>query len=536
MANINTSIEDCAYLRKSRKDLEAEARGEEDTLIRHEKIILELAKLQKLNLTKIYREGIMSGETIASRPDMQQLLADVEQGIWRSVLVVEIERLARGDTVDQGIVAQTFKYSNTKIVTPLKTYDPSNEFDEEFFEFGLFMSRREYKTINRRLQGGRLASVKEGKYVGNKPPYGYIRRKLEKEKGYTLEPHPEQADVVKMIFEFYTKGELQPGGTYKRLGVSLIVRKLNELRIPTVKSDAWVMSTVQGILQNPVYVGKIRWNWRPNIKKMQDGQMIKERPRAKTEDWIVVDGLHEAIIDTETWELAQELYGKNKPNPVPRSKSVKNPLSGLIVCGVCGRKMVRRPYGNKYPDTIMCPVTSCNNISSQLSYVEKKLLESLEQWVNNYKIQLGIDKKQYQSGIQIEVMTKAIKSLDDELLSLNKQMDSIHDLLEQGVYTTEKFLERSKIIGEKIATARHDRETILESLEMEHQKEEAKEIIIPKVERILELYYSKDDPAFKNSLLKEVVDKVVYRKTTNGRWHGRPDDFELILFPNLRGE
>ena len=163
----------CMYLRKSRADIEAEARGEGETLARHEKILLELAKKINLNITEIYRE-IVSGETISSRPVMQQLLSEVEQGIWSGVLVVEVERLARGDTKDQGVVAQTFKFSDTKIITPMKVYDPQNEFDEEYFEFGLFMSRREYKTTTRRLQGGRVASVKEGKYVGNIPPFGYI--------------------------------------------------------------------------------------------------------------------------------------------------------------------------------------------------------------------------------------------------------------------------------------------------------------------------------------------------------------------------
>jgi len=177
----------CLYLRKSRADLDAEARGEGETLARHEKALLELGKRQKLNITQIYRE-IVSGETIAARPVMQQLLSEVEQGIWDGVLVMEVERLARGDTIDQGIVAQTFKLSGTKIITPVKTYDPNNEYDEEYFEFGLFMSRREYKTINRRLQRGRIASVKEGKYIGNKSPYGYVRKKLEHDKGFTLVP------------------------------------------------------------------------------------------------------------------------------------------------------------------------------------------------------------------------------------------------------------------------------------------------------------------------------------------------------------
>lgn len=138
--------------------MEAEAHGEGETLARHEKLLLELAKKRNYNVTQIYRE-VVSGETIAARPVMQHLLQEVEQGLWDGVIVVEVERLARGDTIDQGIMAQAFKYSNTLIITPLKVYDPNNEFDEEYFEFGLFMSRREYKTINRRLQRGRVASL-----------------------------------------------------------------------------------------------------------------------------------------------------------------------------------------------------------------------------------------------------------------------------------------------------------------------------------------------------------------------------------------
>ena len=151
----------CLYLRKSRTDLDAEANGETETLARHEKILLDLAKRMHLDVTEIYRE-VVSGETISSRPVVQRVLNEVENGLWDGVLVVEIERLARGDTIDQGIVSRAFKFSNTKIITPLKTYDPNNEFDEEYFEFGLFMSRREYKTIRRRLTQGRMSSAKEG--------------------------------------------------------------------------------------------------------------------------------------------------------------------------------------------------------------------------------------------------------------------------------------------------------------------------------------------------------------------------------------
>ena len=218
------------YLRKSRVDIEAEAHGEGETLARHEKLLLEVARRDRLNVTQIYRE-VVSGETIAARPVMQHLLQEVEQGRWAGVLVVEVERLARGDTIDQGIMAQTFKYSGTKIVTPLKVYDPNNEYDEEYFEFGLFMSRREYKTINRRLQRGRLAAAKEGKWVSGVAPYGYEKIRVPNDKGWTLRPVEAEADIVRFIFRLYTSGEEGEDGEVKKLGTYSLAVRLDRMGV-----------------------------------------------------------------------------------------------------------------------------------------------------------------------------------------------------------------------------------------------------------------------------------------------------------------
>lgn len=510
----------CIYLRKSRADMEAEARGEGETLARHERILLELAKKLKLNITQIYKE-IVSGETISSRPVMQQLLSDVEQGAWDGVLVMEVERLARGDTVDQGIVAQTFKYSDTKIITPMKTYNPANEFDEEYFEFGLFMSRREYKTTNRRLQQGRLQSVKEGKYLGTRPPYGYIRKKLEKDKGYTLEINPEQANIVKMIFDFYA---------YKQIGVSLIVRKLNDLRIPPMRGDVWVPASIRDILRNPVYIGKIRWNSRPAKKRMVNGKITKERPRAKDEDIILVEGLHDAIIDIDTWNKVQNRLSSNSSFPVPDKYTVKNPLAGLVECGMCGRKMVRRPY-QENPDVLMCALTSCNNVSSHLEIVENHLLKSLEAWLYDYKIE--IEGSVHSDSNQIHIDEGSLLKIDEEIKTLEKQLDSLYDLLEQGIYTTEKFLERSKNISERIKAAQEDKELIQKEISRTASIYQAKRNIIPKVEHVVKYYNSTDDPAIKNEWLKEVLEKVIYTKEVGGRWSGKTDDFKIKLVPKL---
>ena len=524
----------CLYLRKSRADLEAEAHGEGETLARHEKALIELAARQKLNVEKIYRE-IVSGETIASRPVMQQLLNDVREGAWDGVLVVEVERLARGDTIDQGIVAQTFQFSSTKIITPLKTYDPNNEYDEEYFEFGLFMSRREYKTINRRLQSGRTASVREGKYVANKAPYGYLRKKLQGEKGYTLVPDAGTSSIVQMIFFLYACGERKPDGTTEEMGTAKIVRKLNGLKIPSASGKGWTVSTVQGMLRNPAYIGKIRWNSRPTKKKLVDGRVVKQRPREKPENWILTDGLHEPLIDLKTWKAVREKLNDHASHPCPKEKGISNPLAGLLICGKCGRRLVRRPYpNNSSPDVLMCPAASCDNVSSALKCVESRVLEALRDWLAQYQLSYP-QGKSAESEEQTEIKKKALRNAQSELKKLEKQRDSIHDLLEQGVYSADTFLDRTKGINRKTEEIQEIINQLEQEIPLVKKTVQNTAEAIFKAEQVLAQYGQAKTPAEKNRLLNSVIAKVVYTKTVNGRWHGQPDDFELILYPKLPG-
>lgn len=185
---------DAIYLRKSRADIDIEKATNEETLKKHKDFLIEFAKAQGWNVSEIYEE-VVSGESIADRPEMQRLLKDVLEKKYRAVLVMEVERLARGATKDQGEMAEAFKFSETLIVTPSKVYDPNNDSDEEYFEFGLFMSRREYKTIKRRLETGRMRVIREGNYISPIAPYGYKIVRENRGNRY-LVPHEEQAQYV----------------------------------------------------------------------------------------------------------------------------------------------------------------------------------------------------------------------------------------------------------------------------------------------------------------------------------------------------
>ncbi|MFL0246004.1 recombinase family protein [Candidatus Clostridium stratigraminis] len=527
----------CMYLRKSRKDDDPSRKGEsiDETLARHYKSLEETAQRLHLNVEMVYKE-VVSGDSIDARPVMQQLLQEVQNKQWTGVLVVEIERLARGETIDQGIIARAFKYSKTLIVTPKKTFDPTNPFDAKFFEINLLFSRFEYEAITGRMQEGRLRAVKDGWYVANRPPYGYERIKHAGDKGFTLKPIPKQAEVVKMIYELYTTGELQADGTSKRLGVSLIVHRLNQLKTPTIKSDRWVPATVRDILINPVYIGKVRWNWRPADKAFNEvGNLTVKRPRATNDTWTIADGRHEAIIDPEVFELAQQFMKQNPARPVGERNTVKNPLSGLVICSMCKRRMTRRPYGKTgYPDTLMCQTPKCPCVSSHLNIVETKLLEALEDWLAEYKLQWNIGNKPKKTkNSMLDKFNKSLKDLNTEMDKLAKQQSSLDDLLEQGVYTVDKYKQRTQELEKRIKQVQDDRKVIEELIKTEETREVNRTLIIPTVERVIETYHALPTAQARNDLLKEVLEKVEYTKTKGGRWHNSPDDFKLRLFPKL---
>jgi DNA invertase Pin-like site-specific DNA recombinase len=517
------------YLRKSRADIEAEMRGEGETLARHEQTLIELAGRKGLNVTDIYRE-IVSGETIAARPMMQRLLTEVEDGCWTGVLVMEVERLARGDTIDQGIVSQAFKYSGTVIVTPSKTYDPNNEFDEEYFEFGLFMSRREYQTIRRRLRRGRYASVREGKYIGSIPPFGYDRVKLEREKGYTLAPNPTEAPVVKMIFEWYTTGEKKDEGAPERLGSSRIARRLNDMGVRTKHGNTWFATSVREILINPVYLGMTFWKRRPTEKRLEYGKISKKRTRDLSE-FELFQGLHPPLVDKETFDLANEYLKESVHFSMPEAYELQNPFAGILICGKCGRAMQRKKnYSRKGTAGMVCTNPVCDNIGVGYAILETHLLNALRAWLSEYK--LSWEQEAKAPPASLDVMRNGIKRLKTECAELRKQRDRLHDLLERGIYDTDTFLERSRNIAERLRQAESDLDMMQTELGRNEKAEAERGEIIPKVERLLDVYDSLPTPAAKNALLREAVEKVVYTKEVRYKRRGE-DVFTLDIYPRL---
>lgn len=482
------------YLRKSRADLEAEARGEGETLARHRKTLYDIAKQMQISITAEYKE-IVSGESIAARPQMQKLLNDVSEGMFDGVFVMEIERLARGNTIDQGIVAQAFKDSETKIITPMKVYDPNNEYDEEYFEFSLFMSRREYKTIRRRMEAGRLAAIKEGNYIISSPPYGYKKTNPEP-KVHTLEIVPEEADIVKMIYDMYVN---------QHFGKRKIATTLNSMGIKPPRSEWWEGISIRKILCNPVYMGYNQWHSKSN------GDTLYK-------------GIHESIISEEMYKQAQERRINRKTSSTTTEYTLKNYYSGLLFCGSCGKSMQRRIVhtASRCTEHMVCRNTKCKTVSSRTDIIDEAVLAALRihlvQLKNKAADIKSSNKNDAPNNIDVLSLLKA------EISDLKKQKNKLHDLLERDIYDENTYLERQAIIVQKIKNA----EKALADAEQITVKKISDEQAIINIEKLL-ANFSSADTMQKKELLGNVVKRIEYTKTSDLRGNGSKVESDLTV-------
>ena len=330
-----------AYLRKSQSDDPNEPI--EVTLAKHKTRLLEAAKRLGIKEDQIvWYEEVVSGDTIAERPEIQKMLHLISDGYYKGTLVVAVDRFSRGDSIDQGIIDQTYYYSGTLIITPDKTYDiANNEMDREQLEFGLFMSKREYNLIKKRMYAGKVDNIKAGYFVSSTTPYGYGKKRSEDKRGYILIPDEYEAKIVKLIFEMFIEG----------VGTSNLAHYLNSINAKARKSKIWTPAMIRNILNSPVYKGDLIWNKRKTTKKLINGSIIKTCEHQKK--YSIFKGKHEPLISVEEYEKAQELIKHNSQKKVGHNKELKNPLAGIIQCAYCKehneieRMMFRRPYPKK---------------------------------------------------------------------------------------------------------------------------------------------------------------------------------------------
>lgn len=485
--------EDVIYLRKSQADMDMEKIAEMETLERHKKHLLGVAERQNLNVTKIYKE-IVSGDMIQDRPEFIKLLNDIRQKKYRSVIVMEVQRLGRGDAKDQGTIFEALRMTGTLVVTPDKTYNPNDEADAEYLEFALFMSRREYKFITKRMQRGRIDAVKEGQFIGTVPPYGYETIRYDK-KHKTLKIIPEQAETVKKMFMWMYEDKCSYGE---------IRRRLIALGIPSPQGKPeWHNSTIKDLLSNHVYIGKIRWYRRKQSKEFEGATIVKVNRRQEEKDMLIVTGQHEGFIDVEVFYKVQEII-KGYYRPPVNFNKITNPLAGIVKCSKCGGSMKKQSFPNKknvrsrmYHDSARV----CQQKSTYFDDCYESVIQSLKAHLSDFEIELK--EKDTENEEKKYELKKA--KLQMELKQLEARKKRIKLAFEKGMYDLEEASESKAEVTDLMLS-------IQEELMSLHppDKEELEEKIVTFQQVIDSLLNEDISPSVKNELIKGIVERIEY--------------------------
>lgn len=491
-----TGMEAGAYLRKSRME---EGMDTDEVLAKHQKTLFDYARQHKIHIIATYPE-VVSGESLYARPQMLQLLQDVEDGRYDCVLCMDLDRLSRGRMKDQGIILDAFKDSGTLIVTPDKVYDLADEIDEEYAELKTFMSRREYKIINKRLRRGIQQCIESGGYIAN-APYGY--RKTTVDRKPTLEIYEPEAKFVRMMYEMYAQG----------YGCYTIAHQVNALGAKPHRTTAFNRTSVAHILRNPTFIGKIVWNQKKHIKKGSKGNPKHITIYQPRDQWTITDGLHPPIIEKELYDRVQDIFA-GRYQPKHFDGTIKTPLVGLVKCGNCGMNMQR--LMGKYPH-LSCYRAGCC-ASAKYEYVEERILDFLEDALTRLSLELNSSRP----SLDHEILDTALAAVRKELSAAQKQKTRLYELLEMGEYDLPTFRERMAAVRQKIEKLEQREADAIRAVSDAKLSDPA--VMIQKIQKVLDAYGT-SDAAGRNALLRTVIDQVYYYKEKKTK----PADFYLDI-------
>ena len=486
------------YLRKSRSD--DPLLSVEEVLARHEAILDEwcLKNLgEKVPEANKYRE-VVSGETIADRPDMQTILKRIESPKIKGVLIVEVQRLSRGDLEDAGRIIKLFRFTNTLAVTPQKAYDLKDEYDRDAFERELKRGNDYLEYIKKIMGRGKEVSVvNDGNFIGSIPPYGYDKTWIKegKKKCPTLAINEEEANVVRMIFDMYVN---------KDMGTPNIAHALDALHISPRRGDHWSQATIKDILSNVHYIGKVKWNWRKTVRIVEDSEVLKTRPRKG--EYLISEGKHPAIISEELFQAAQDKKSKNPR--YKKSTPLVNPLAGIFYCK-CGRAMQMKRYtanGKIYLSYACYDQVHCGTGSASHQVVIDAVADILRQHIADFEIHIKND-----NGDSIKLHQARIKHLEQKLKDINAKELSQWEAQSNPDPSMRMPQAIFKQLNERLQKEKSDVE---EALHQAYDTIPQTVDYVEKVQTFRDALNALLDPEKsakeKNSLLKDCIDRIEY--------------------------
>ncbi|MFL0167937.1 recombinase family protein [Candidatus Clostridium helianthi] len=389
---------------------------------------------------KVYADKGISGKNIKSRPALKELLKDAQEGKFDSVLVWKMNRISRSLKDVLNIIDLFEKYNITfkSATEPFDTTTPSGKMQ---FQMMALIGEFERGTIAQNVKMGMMARAREGRWNGG-IVFGYDVKEREnstnkKRRDTELVINEKEAEVIRAIFTKYSEGN----------GYKAITNYINKFGYTTKRGKAFSVGSIKDILMNPIYIGKIRYNVRPNWSE--------KRRRNKNSNPLIVDGIHKSIIGQELWDKVQKQIEANKGKP-SRIYDGEFPLTGVLRCPVCGTEMVicrsigtrkdgtkrRREYyccgAWKNKGTAVCHSNSIN-VDKANEYVFGKLSELLN---NDKLIKDIVENINTTRKAMVDPSKGELEKILKELNKLEANKKKAFEAYEEDIITKKDFSDR----------------------------------------------------------------------------------------------
>ena len=495
------------YCRLSQDDKQE---GDSNSIINQKKILKKYALDRGYTNIQFYIDDGVSGTTF-NRAGFQSMIADVETGKVKRVIVKDMSRLGR-DYLQVGMYTEIFFPEHDVHFIAVNDGVDSNQEDNEFTPFRNIINEWYAKDTSKKIRTVKRSKGMAGEHIGSHPPYGYMKNP-ENKKEWIIDE--EAAEVVREIFRLCVEG----------YGPTRIAHILTERKIlcPTyyalekggkprtaLPADkfTWNGPVVAKILDRMDYLGHTV-NFKTHVKSYKVHKTIYNSP----DQWKVFEGTHEAIIDKETFEIVQKIRaGKRRPTRMGEMPM----FSGLLYCADCGRKLSFHRKADDPPEKhhYLCENYRSNTANCTMHYirnvvVERIVLENLKeviQYVSNYEdefVRMIMDSDMRQRNRELSQKKKRLAEIQKRIGELDTIFQRIYEDNIIGKLSDERFMKMSKGYEDE----QHTLQTEADEIQSELQQEEKKSVDVKRFLAIVKKYT--DLTELTPEILREFIDKII---------------------------
>ncbi len=494
------------YIRLSREDGDKE---ESDSVGNQRKLLTEyVSKMENLIVYDVYVDDGYTG-TSFNRPSFKRMIADIEEGKVNCVLVKDLSRFGR-DYIDTGrYLERVFPELGVRFISVSDGIDSIRQAYDMLLPIKNIFNEQYARDISKKIQATVKSKQKAGEFIGSFTSYGYKKSPTDKNK---LVIDEYAAEVVRKVFRLYVGG-MGKQSIAKFLNAEGILcpseykmakgenyKNCNRLE----STSYWTYSTINVMLKNEMYIG--------NMVQGKKHQRMRSRQKlVKKENWIVVKGTHEPIIDLETWEKTQKLLSKRHRDM--GLEEHKNIFAGFIICGDCGRAMMKnfwkradgsRMYSfycgtyKRHGKEYCTPHTLPFNI---LEEIVRNDLKAIIQNVND--LQRLVENPSFSYPKAEEIARKELVKVKAELERVQRLKKSVYEDYKEGLISKEEFFAYREDYLKKEELYKKQMETLEEKMQ-EGVAEDVFETTWMK--RLLEM---KDIEKLDREVIVEMVDQIV---------------------------